>query len=399
MIKFSIFLPTYNRHNLLQKALFSLFAQTYKNFEVLLYDNGSEPPVDYIEQYGDNRLRYFRQNVNTNVNDLGEDSIRNMSGTHFLFLGDDDVLIPDTLRIVADLLEYNNQIDILQTGFFRFNHDTNKVCDFENQINSFTSNLEIFDSEEAAYFFINSWGIGPATTYKAPRMAHSSGIFISKKLIDKTRKLQGELFVKPFGDIGYVGAILNTNNLYYLDLPLAVIGETKIREMNGSKPGQRQKWNKEVKYLEYTPIKGASFMNMGADAHLKVIYRNTVDKKYDSRLRPYFYFKHLEQVLSDNPWTKKTITDAIECLPYLLWSTVQFPSHKQNAKQFLNLCKSLFSKTKGHSISNRLSKHDNPGKAINEIYFLDITHFAEWIAYNYATKNWSNNVDYKSISK
>lgn len=371
MIKFSIFLPTYNRQILVVKTVESLLAQTYSNFEILLYDNGSHPSVmKTIEAYRDTRIKYTRYEENQNINDLAEDALDKMSGSYFLFLADDDVLVPSALEVAKDLLS-KKEVDFLQVGFTHFNH-IEQVCNLSKaNLQLFTGKLDIFDSKEMAFHFINAWGIGTLKNYRAPRESHSSGIFISRELIERTRMRQGELFIKPFGDIGYVGALLNTDKCYYLDLPLAIIGETPVREMNGAKPGQRQKWNKEIKYLEHSPLKGASFVNMGADAHLKVLFRNHLNGNYDSRLRPDFYFRHLKQVLSDSPWTYITLKDIAESVPHALRSALGFFSIKYLlADKILVNIQNLF------GINKQIVPPQNKK-------FEDINKFAAWIDENY----------------
>lgn len=393
MVKFSIFLPTYNRHDLVVKTLNSLIAQTYADFEILFYDNGSNPSVESIvNKYQDYRIKYTRYEENQDVNDIAEDSLKKMSGSYFLFLADDDALVPGALAIVADIID-KHEIDILQIGFTPFSHVHRTVDIGKVGFKRFTGKLEEYDSKEAAYHFCNGWGIGQKYTFKAPKMAHSSGIFISKQLIDKTRQHQGELFVKPFGDIGYVGALLNATTYYFVDAPLAIIGETQIREMNGAKPGQRQKWEKEVKYLEHSPVKGASFVNMGTDAHLKVLYRNKCNAVYDCRLRPNFYLRHLKQVFSDSPWTWKTVRDVAESIPHYLISIFTFITLKSIThifdKLFYKICSLKTRTTKEFNENVDQVKEDAQIDKIKE--FNDINEYAAWVNDNYV-KSLLNNI-------
>lgn len=384
MVRFSIFLPTYNRYELVVKTLNSLVAQTYANFEVLFYDNGSHQSVkEIVDTYQDNRIIYTRYEENQNINDIAEDSLNRMTGTHFLFLADDDALVPGALAIVAYVVDKHG-IEILQTGFTLFSHVHRSVDLGKAEFNRFTGNLEEYDAQEAALNYCNGWGIGPKHSYKAPRMSHSSGIFIAKQLIDKTRSHQRELFVKPFGDIGYVGAMLNARKYYFIDMPLAVIGETQVREMNGAKPGQRQKWTKEVKYLEHSPVKGASFVNMGTDAHLKVLTRNNWNERYDCRLRPYFYMQHLKQVVSDSPWTLTTVRDIAECIPHYAASIFSAFTLKSLTRVFAKLVHKI-----GSTITGSTRESDNTIDVVGVqahscelVQFMDINGFAEWIDIN-----------------
>ena len=49
---FSIIIPTYNQGNFLKKCLNSIFAQNFKNYEVILIDNHStDTTKNIIEKY------------------------------------------------------------------------------------------------------------------------------------------------------------------------------------------------------------------------------------------------------------------------------------------------------------------------------------------------------------
>lgn len=383
MVKFSIFLLTYNRPVLVKKTINSIIEQSYSNFEILLFDNGSEIPVQSLDGIPDDpRIKFFRFDSNQNGNDLGEMAIEHMTGTHFLFLADDDVLTPDTLKIVSDVFIQNPQIELLNTGLAFYHHDDSyqKVTIF--QLSSFTGKLEEYDGKEAGFFYCNNWGIGRKKKYKAPRMSHSSGCFMSVELLKKTREKQRELFIKPFGDIGFVGLCFNTPKVYYLDLPLVIIGITQTREMNGAKPGNRSKWDKEKQWIEHSGIKGSSFINMGADGHLKVLLRNNLDKEYICKLRPDFYRRHLKQVITDSPWTRTTLEDIIECIPKLFMSFFIFFSWEIFlGLLFLPLLLPLIIII---VLVNSFKRHIKQHAQRTEVHaFEDVNDYAQWINENY----------------
>jgi hypothetical protein len=207
-------------------------------------------------------------------------------------------------------------------------------------------------------------------------MAHSSGTFITKALVDRTRRKQRELFISPIGDIGYVGTLLNTENIYYLDLPLAVIGEGHPRDMDGALRGQRHRWDRFLKYLDNTPLKSASFVNMCVESQLKVLYRNSAEELYDSRLRPSFFYQHLKSVISDSPWTFGTIKDLVACVSHLIVSICRFPSYifnKNTVKLIYEDSVLTLSKGRGD-----LAPH---GEGC-DLRFKNIDEFTKWIRFN-----------------
>lgn len=59
---FSIIIPTYNRAAFLPKAIESVLAQTYTDWELIIVDDGStDNTKEVISQYSDGRIIYIYQ--------------------------------------------------------------------------------------------------------------------------------------------------------------------------------------------------------------------------------------------------------------------------------------------------------------------------------------------------
>ncbi|MDD5134234.1 MAG: glycosyltransferase [Phycisphaerae bacterium] len=93
----SVCIPTYNRERLLKDTLDSVFAQTYRDFEVVIVDDGStDGTKQMLEKHGFN-VRYYRQK------NSGDAAARNKlielaQGRYISFLDSDDLLFPDALE-------------------------------------------------------------------------------------------------------------------------------------------------------------------------------------------------------------------------------------------------------------------------------------------------------------
>ena len=57
MPMFSVIIPTYNRADLIRAALDSVFAQEFKDYEVIVVDDGSTDSTREILESYDNRIR------------------------------------------------------------------------------------------------------------------------------------------------------------------------------------------------------------------------------------------------------------------------------------------------------------------------------------------------------
>lgn len=328
MVTFAIVLVTYNRPQLLRYALESLRVQSYREFTVHIVDNGSDPPVDLDALPGGMDLTLMRFATNQHPSDAGEAGIRHVLAhhrdSHFLMLADDDVLSPNALAVAAALFERHPELESLGVGFTYFDHDQRVWLSSDADLAWFSGELRRYDARRLALSLCSYWGIGPTIEGGTPRLTHPSASFLSLDLLRRTQATQGEICIRPLGDVGYVGCCFHTDAVGYLDLPLAVLGKTTVREMNGVQPGGRAYWKRrDGSRLEYTPLKGSSFANIAVESHLKVLHRNGIHRSWDCSLRPDFFLRHLEQVLTDDPETEETRTDAAEAAPLLVESLIR----------------------------------------------------------------------------
>ena len=80
-MKFSIITPTYNRANLIERAIKSILNQSYQNFEMIIVDDGSTDNTDEIvsKYLYDTRIRYVKATQNGGVNKARNIGIRNIA--------------------------------------------------------------------------------------------------------------------------------------------------------------------------------------------------------------------------------------------------------------------------------------------------------------------------------
>ncbi len=110
MTKVTAVIPTYNRCEYVQEAIDSILAQTFRDYEIIVVDDGSTDGTREAlpDRYGE-RIRYMWQ---TNQ---GESSARNQAltlatGQYIAFLDSDDLWLPDKLTKQVALLEQRPDI-------------------------------------------------------------------------------------------------------------------------------------------------------------------------------------------------------------------------------------------------------------------------------------------------
>ena len=104
---FSIIIPTYNSEKYVTKAIDSVIAQTFKDFEVLLVDDGSVDNTVGIVRNKIAGLTNFKIIVlkqNSGVAEARNTGIFYSRGKYICFLDDDDLWLKDKLKVEYDYI-------------------------------------------------------------------------------------------------------------------------------------------------------------------------------------------------------------------------------------------------------------------------------------------------------
>ena len=97
---FSVIVPTYNRARLLREALASVMAQTHRDFEVIVVDDGStDNTPSAVAELGE-RVHFLRQ-LNQGPGAARNRGAAQATGRYFAFLDSDDLWFPWTLAVYA----------------------------------------------------------------------------------------------------------------------------------------------------------------------------------------------------------------------------------------------------------------------------------------------------------
>ena len=110
----SIIIPSYNTANLIATCLDSVFAQTFRDFEAIVVNDGSPdtPQLEEVLRPYRERIVYTRQE-NKRVAGARNTAIRQSKGEFLAFLDSDDSWLPHHLASQMELFEQNPQLDLV----------------------------------------------------------------------------------------------------------------------------------------------------------------------------------------------------------------------------------------------------------------------------------------------
>lgn len=145
----SIIIPIYNTEKYLRRCLDSIVAQTYKDFECILVDDGSTDDSSKIcDEYAtkDNRLKVFH-NTNGGPSKARNFGIDKARGGYLIFIDSDDWLEHDALATYTDEIKKNNP-DIIKTGYSQDSPDGRCEIFHVSKDKYLTSQLDIYYETE-----------------------------------------------------------------------------------------------------------------------------------------------------------------------------------------------------------------------------------------------------------
>lgn len=127
-MKFSVIIPTYNRSWVIREAIDSVLAQDFKDYELIVVDDGSTDETPGILRSYGNKIRLIQQS-NSGGAVARNTGVKAAKGDYIAFLDDDDLFFPHTLDVYDAIIEKKNSPPFIagQPEFFSGENDYPKT--------------------------------------------------------------------------------------------------------------------------------------------------------------------------------------------------------------------------------------------------------------------------------
>jgi glycosyltransferase involved in cell wall biosynthesis len=126
-VRISVIMPTYRHEPFIRRAIHSLFAQTFSDWELIIVDDGSPDATEaaVVSYLTDTRVAYLRLSENVGWGKAINVGLDRTSGAHIAYLPSDDVYHADHLATLLACLEGHPQA---VAAFSGVRHSYNRVA-------------------------------------------------------------------------------------------------------------------------------------------------------------------------------------------------------------------------------------------------------------------------------
>jgi len=128
----SIIIPTYNRMELIGRSIKSVLNQTYRDFELIIVDDGSTDNTgEIVAGFNDERIRYVRHKENKGEAAARNTGVKAARCDYIAYQDSDDEWFPEKLAKQIELLEGTSpKLGVIYTGFWKTENRTRTYIPF-----------------------------------------------------------------------------------------------------------------------------------------------------------------------------------------------------------------------------------------------------------------------------
>jgi glycosyltransferase involved in cell wall biosynthesis len=114
----SVILPVYNGAAFLRESIDSILAQTFRDLELIIIDDGStDATAEIVFSYRDNRVRFLQNEVNLGLIESLNKGLRTAKGEFIARMDADDVAFPQRLEKQLEIFRSNSSVLVCGSNY------------------------------------------------------------------------------------------------------------------------------------------------------------------------------------------------------------------------------------------------------------------------------------------
>lgn len=126
MQKLSVITPVYNREEFMKKMIESVLAQTFRDFEFIIINDGStDKTKECIEKFDDPRIKYFYQK-NSGEYKTTNRALELAQGDYITWVHSDDFLPENSFKLRVEYLNQHPNVDLVHGDIVKIEENGKK---------------------------------------------------------------------------------------------------------------------------------------------------------------------------------------------------------------------------------------------------------------------------------
>lgn len=217
--KITVIIPTRERCDVLEASLRTVTAQSYDNLEIIVSDNFSaDATTDVVRRADDSRIRYLNTGKRLSMSHNWEFALSHVDDGWVTFMGDDDGLLPEAIRSVADIIKQTG-LKAIRSAFCTYDWPATNGNEHGQLIVPMSFGLSVRDSKK----WMSKVMCGREKYTQLP-MIYNGG-FIHISVLKKIKENTGSFFLSSSPDIYSSIAIASVIDRYaYSKVPCSISG-------------------------------------------------------------------------------------------------------------------------------------------------------------------------------
>ncbi len=222
----SFLINCYNSEKFLSKCIESALKQSYKNFEIIIWDNCSTDNTSIIcKKFNDNRIKYYFSNTHMNLVESRIKAWEKINGKFVAIMDSDDISHKDRLKVQLNEIQKNKNIAVVG-GAVEFIDNLGKTISYKK-------------------FPITEKKILSKIQYIFPM--NNSTLFFDKKKIDDVGG-----YTNKYEFINDFELVYRVSKKYNLINSNIIVSKNRIHDLNLSKTNFLLMQNELLKFLNHT---------------------------------------------------------------------------------------------------------------------------------------------------
>ena len=123
----SIIMNCHNGETFLKQSIDSIINQSFKNWELIFFDNVSDDnSLEIVESFNDKRIKVFKSEKFINLYHARNEAIQKAKGKYICFLDTDDYWERNKIEEQVNFLENNRNFEMVYSNFYTIKKDNIK---------------------------------------------------------------------------------------------------------------------------------------------------------------------------------------------------------------------------------------------------------------------------------